>query len=399
GPQMVRLRPAPHCRTPIVSYSFDVRPADHFINWIQDPFANYMARLVFADKTDELIVDVDLIADMTAYNPFDFFVESEAESFPFAYTDAMKKQLAPFLETQECGPRFAAYLDAVPRKKTAIIDFMVGINQRVASDVAYTIRLEPGVQSPEQTLQIGSGSCRDSAWLEVQLLRHLGLAARFVSGYLVQLTSDQKSLDGPSGPEADFTDLHAWTEVYIPGAGWLGLDPTSGLFAAEGHIPLSCTPDPVDAAPLTGVHEPCEVVFGYRNEVTRLKEDPRVTKPFTDEEWTDINALGQRVDKLLQKNDVRLTMGGEPTFVSIDDMQSPQWNTDADGTHKRKLAMELSEKRKAEFAPGGLLHVRQGKWYTGEPRPRRQSTLYWRKDGKALWPGQFPQADAKPVKP
>jgi uncharacterized protein (DUF2126 family)/transglutaminase-like putative cysteine protease len=399
GPQVVRLRPAPHCRTPIVSYSLEIKPADHFINWIQDPFSNYMARLVFPEKTGELIVDVDLVADLTAYNPFDFFVESTAENFPFEYSDALKKQLAPFLEVQDYGQRFAAYVDAVPRKKVRIIDFMVAINQRVFDDVSYTIRLEPGVQTPEETLQIGSGSCRDSAWLQVQLLRHLGLAARFVSGYLVQLTSDQKSLDGPSGPVADFTDLHAWTEVYIPGAGWVGLDPTSGLFAAEGHIPLSCTPQPVDAAPLTGAHDECEVEFGYRNEVTRIKEDPRVTKPFTDQEWDDINVLGEHIDGLLQKNDVRLTMGGEPTFVSIDDMESAQWNTEADGPHKRQLAATLTDRLKEEFAPGGLLHVGQGKWYPGEPLPRWANTLYWRKDGVPLWRGESPKPNAKAVPP
>ena len=398
GPQIVRLRPAPHCRTPIISYSLNVRPANHFLNWIQDPFSNYMARLVFPEKTDEFIVDVDLVADMTAYNSFDFFVESYAEKFPFSYPDALKKQLAPFLETKEWDQRFAAYLDAVPRTETAIIDFLVAINQRIWRDVSYTVRFEPGVQTPAETLAIGSGSCRDSAWLLVQLLRHLGLAARFVSGYLVQLRSDQKSLDGPSGPEADFTDLHAWVEVYVPGAGWLGLDPTSGLFAAEGHIPLSCTPEPVDSAPITGAVEKCEVTFEYSNEVVRMKEDPRVTKPFTEHEWSDINTLGEHIDGLLQKNDVRLTMGGEPTFVSIDDMQSPQWNTEADGEHKRALAMVLTEKLKADFAPaGGLLHFGQGKWYPGEALPRWQYSLYWRKDGEPLWRGSSPLPAPKPV--
>ena len=396
-PQVVRLRPAPHCRTPIISYSLNIRPANHFINWIQDPFSNYMARLVFPEKTAEFSVDVDLVADLTAYNPFDFFVESYAEKFPFEYPDALKKQLAPFLETKEWGQRFAAYVAEVPRKDIAIIDFLVAINQRVWKDVSYTIRLEPGVQKPEETLQLGSGSCRDSTWLQVQLLRHLGLAARFASGYLVQLTADQKSLDGPSGPEADFTDLHAWTEVYIPGAGWIGLDPTSGLFAAEGHIPLSCTPEPVDSAPITGAIEKCEVEFIYSNEVTRLKEDPRVTRPFTEQEWLEIDALGHRVDSLLEKNDVRLTMGGEPTFVSIDDMESAQWNTEADGEHKRFLAMQLTQKLKDEFAADGLLHVGQGKWYPGEPLPRWQNTLYWRKDGTPLWKGAFPNSKTKPV--
>ncbi len=399
GPQVVRLRPAPHCRTPIISYSLNIRPENHFINWIQDPFSNYMARLVFPDKTAEFSVDVDLVADLTAYNPFDFFVESYAEKFPFKYPDALKKQLAPFLETESWGRRFAVYVDEVPRKEIAIIDFLVAINQRIWKDISYTLRMEPGVQKPEETLQLGSGSCRDSAWLQVQMLRHLGLAARFASGYLVQLTADQKSLDGPSGPEADFTDLHAWTEVYIPGAGWVGLDPTSGLFAAEGHIPLSCTPQPVDSAPITGAIDECEVEFEHSNEVTRLKEDPRVTRPFTDQEWGEIDALGEYVDSLLQKNDVRLTMGGEPTFVSIDDMESEQWNTEADGEHKRFLALQLTEKLQKEFAPGGMLHLGQGKWYPGEPLPRWQNTLYWRKDGVPLWKAPLPSASTKPVPP
>ncbi|MET0379897.1 MAG: transglutaminase family protein [Spongiibacteraceae bacterium] len=394
SPHTVRLRPAPHCRTPIVSYSLKVQPGEHFINWMQDPFANYVARFVFPEKASELIVDVDLVADLTAYNPFDFFVESYAEKFPFEYPDVLLKQLQPFLETTKNGPLFDKYLAAIPRKPMVIIDFLVDINQRVFNEVSYLIRLEPGVQTPEETLKIGSGSCRDSAWLQVQLLRHMGMAARFVSGYLVQLTSDQKSLDGPSGPVADFTDLHAWTEVYVPGAGWIGLDPTSGLFAAEGHIPLSCTAEPSDAAPILGAVDKCEVEFAYSNEVTRIKEDPRVTKPFSDQDWDDIDALGHHIDDLLERNDVRLTMGGEPTFVSVDDMESAQWNTDADGPHKRKLSFDLTLRLQKHFAKGGLLHFGQGKWYPGEPLPRWQYSLYWRKDGEPLWTGPEPTAIA-----
>ncbi|OZG74971.1 IMP dehydrogenase [Hahella sp. CCB-MM4] len=387
SPHTIRLRPAPHSRTPIISYSLKIQPETHFINWLQDPFSNYIARLVFPEKAAEFVVDVDLVADLTSYNPFDFFVEEYAEHYPFKYAEALNFQLAPFRETKTFGAKFEKYLKEFSRDKKPIVDFLVFVNQKICNDIKYNIRLEPGVQTPEETLDIGWGSCRDTSWLMVQVLRHMGLAARFVSGYLVQLSSDQKSLDGPSGPESDFTDLHAWCEVYVPGAGWLGLDPTSGLFAAEGHIPLSCTPDPTDAAPIVGALDPCEVEFSYSNEVTRLKEDPRVTKPFTEREWEDIDALGQYVDEILEQNDVRLTMGGEPTFVSIDDMESEQWNTDADGPQKRKLSFELAQKLKQRYAPKGFMHFGQGKWYPGEELPRWQYALYWRKDGQPIWEG------------
>ena len=206
-----------------------------------------------------------------------------------------------------------------------------------------------------------------------------------MSGYLIQLKADQEALDGPSGTKVDFTDLHAWAEVYIPGAGWIGLDATSGLFAGEGHVPLCCTPDPVSAAPVTGMTDVCEVTFDYKNEVFRIQEDPRVTKPYTDEQWATIYALGLKVDEDLAKGDVRLTMGGEPTFVSVDDMESKEWNTAADGAHKRKLATDLVQRLKSEFGPGGFIHQGQGKWYPGEPLPRWQFGVYWRNDGVPIW--------------
>ena len=255
--------------------------------------------------------------------------------------------------------------------------------------IRYLIRLEPGVQTCEQTLELGSGSCRDSGWLLVQLLRQLGLAARFVSGYLIQLKADVPALDGPSGPEADFTDLHAWAEVYLPGAGWVGLDPTSGLLAGEGHIPLACTADPITAAPVTGSyswspepgaeeHETCESVFAHHMSVTRCHEDPRVTKPYTQEQWQAIERLGHEIDEHLRAGDVRLTMGGEPTFVSIDDMDGEEWNTTALGDMKRRLAGKLLLRLRDRFASGALLHYGQGKLYPGEPLPRWALGCFWR---------------------
>ncbi len=385
GPQIVRLRPAPHCRTRILSYSLKISPAKHFINWQQDPEANYLARVVFPEPTRELRFEVGLVAEMSVFNPFDFFLEPQAEQFPFAYDALMLRELAPYLIKLELQPRFAAYLASIPREPRRTIDFLVELNMRLAKDVAYLIRMEPGVQTPEVTLHNGSGSCRDSAWLLVQLLRHLGLAARFVSGYLIQLTPDMKSLDGPSGPKADFTDLHAWCEVYLPGGGWIGLDPTSGLLAGEGHIPLACTPEPGSAAPIEGMVGKSEVEFHHEMKIERIFESPRVTKPYTEEQWRDIENLGHAIDARLTADDVRLTMGGEPTFVSIDDPDGAEWNTTAMGPDKRRLSIDLYERLKQHYAPQGLAHFGQGKWYPGEPLPRWSLTCFWRRDGEPMW--------------
>ena len=381
----IRLRPAPHSRTPIHSYSLKIKPQEHFINWQQDAFGNYLARLVFPEKCTEFEVDVEVIADMTTINPFDFFVEDYAETYPFVYDKQLKTELRPYLAKLRCGSKFKALVASIDRKTRSINDFLVEINQLVQQEIEYLVRLEPGIQTPEETLRKARGSCRDSAWLLVQLLRHLGLAARFASGYLVQLKPDEKSLDGPSGAEQDFTDLHAWCEVFLPGAGWVGLDPTSGLFASEGHIPLACTPNPVSAAPIVGATDKCEVEFDFTNTVERVLEDPRVTKPYNEEQWQHILALGKAVDVELEHNDVRLTMGGEPTFVSVDDMESEQWNTGALGADKLRLAKSLLLRLRDLYAPKGLLHYGQGKWYPGEEIPRWALGLFWRKDGEPLW--------------
>jgi uncharacterized protein (DUF2126 family)/transglutaminase-like putative cysteine protease len=389
SPHEVRLRPAPHARTPILSYSLTVTPEDHFINWQQDPYGNYIGRFVFQEKASVLEFTVDLVADMTVINPFDFFVEKYAEHFPFAYPEQLKLELGAYLQTETPGPLLAAWvLDArneLLSKNLATNDFLVAINQRLQGDIAYLLRMEPGVQTPEETLTNRSGSCRDTGWLLVQILRDMGLAARFVSGYLIQLRADQAALDGPSGAEADFTDLHAWTEVYIPGAGWIGLDPTSGMLASEGHIPLACTAMPSSAAPVSGYTDKAEVTFFHEMTITRIHEDPRVTKPYTEAEWKKIDLLGQQVDQDLKRQDVRLTQGGEPTFVSIDDMDGDQWNTLAHGDDKRALAGQLMHRLKNHFAPGGMIHYGQGKWYPGEPLPRWALNIFWRIDGQPMW--------------
>ncbi len=395
-PHEVRLRPAPHSRTPIEAYSLQVTPAAHFVNWQQDAFGNFVARLVFPEPTEELSITVGLIADLEVVNPFDFFVEDYAEYFPFAYPDALAADLEPYLRPVDEGEPGSGPGELLrdwvrvhgPQGRIRVIDYLVELNYALRSTVDYTVRMEPGVQTPDHTLRTRLGSCRDSAWLLVAVLRELGLAARFVSGYLVQLTSDTPALDGPSGPSADFTDLHAWTEVYIPGAGWIGMDPTSGLFAGEGHIPLAATPHPGAAAPITGATGITEATLEFSNVVRRVHEDPRVTLPYTDSQWERITASGAAVDKRMAAADVGLTMGGEPTFVSIDDQMSAQWTTDADGPHKRERAVDLADRLRAIYAPTGIVQYRQGKWYPGEPLPRWEIAIAWRADGEPVWTRQ-----------
>ncbi len=385
GPQVIRLRPAPHCRTPILSYSLSVTPAGHLLNWQLDPHNNHLARLLFPDKTTEFVVEVDLVAELSPFNPFDFFLEPGVEDYPFEYAPELAKDLEPYRRVDAAGPLLQALLGKLSRERRGTISFLVDVNRRVRNEIDYVTRLDPGVQTCEQTLEKCTGSCRDSAWLLVEILRHLGIAARFVSGYLIQLAADEKASEGPSGPQTDSADFHAWAEAFLPGAGWIGMDPTSGLFAGEGHIPLVCTPNASKAAPIEGTVELANVDFGYSMSVRRLNDAPRPSKPFTEEDWLQVEQVAHRVDADLEAQDVRLTMGGEPTFVGIDEPESPQWNIDAFGPMKRTRGWALIQCLREKVAPGALLHDGQGKWYPGEPLPRWALSCSWRVDRVPVW--------------
>ena len=386
GPQVIQLRPALHCRTPILSYSLDVAPSKHILNWQLDPHNNRLARLLFLEKTNEFLVEVNLVAELSPYNPFEFFLEPGVEEFPFAYTPGLAKDLEPYRSVDPSGPLMQAFLESFVGQRSGTLNLLLDLNRKVRDEIGYVTRLTPGVQTCEETLEKRTGSCRDSAWLLVQALRNLGIAARFVSGYLIQLASDDGALEGEGGgPKVDSADLHAWGEAFLPGAGWIGLDPTSGLLAGEGHIPLVCTPNASQAAPIGGTVEPAGVEFSHSISVRRLNDPRRTSMPFTEADWLRVREVAQSVDAELMAQNVRLTMGDEPTFVGIDEPESPQWNIDALGSIKRARGLALIQGLRKRMAPGALLHYGQGKWYPGEPLPRWALSCFWRADGVPVW--------------
>lgn len=389
GPHLVRLRPANHAKAKIEAYSLRVDP-ELPLYWQQDPYGNHVARITprAGQRAAHLEVVVEVAVDIRPVNPFDFFVDPRCERAPFSYPVEFTRDLLPFLDASEPsvrgGERLRVFLDSLPREGDTV-PLVVEMNRRVNQAIRYVIREEAGIWTPEQTLAEGRGSCRDSAVLLIAALRSRGLAARFVSGYLVQLTDEGMIPDAPRGVGRDVVDLHAWAEVYLPGAGWIGLDATSGLLCGEGHIPLACTACPALAAPVDGTSDVAASEVSFSMTVGRLGHEPRPTRPYEEEVWEELLEAGARADMRLTGEGLSLTMGGEPTFNARDHADGPEWKDAALGGTKWACGLRLSRELRERLLPGGAIIRRSGKHYPGESLPRWALEIVGRTDGAPVW--------------
>lgn len=270
GPHKLGLKPSPHSKSDIFNYSLNIAPKYHNIYWYQDIYGNFIGKLNMFEKTDYLSLEINFLAEIKSINPFNFLVDSHIEKYPFYYTKQEKKELSSFLEIDESSNLLINWVNKNVYNNIYITDFLVSLNQQLASEIKYITRLEEGIQTCEETLRTKKGSCRDTTVLLIQILRHYGLAARFVSGYLIQFKTDDQSDDNSSIIKEDNAELHAWCEVYLPGAGWIGLDPTSGFLVAEDHIPLISNPNAMEANPVRGTKEFCKSKLDFSINISRL---------------------------------------------------------------------------------------------------------------------------------
>jgi uncharacterized protein (DUF2126 family)/transglutaminase-like putative cysteine protease len=385
----VRLRPASHARARVEHYTLRV-PEQAAVRWQQDPYGNHVAHLAFKKGTrlEALELTVELAVDIRPVNPFDFFLDDRCEHVPFAYPAEMARDLSPFLALDDpefaSGPRFEALLASLP-KGGQTVGFITAVNQAVNQALRYVIREEAGLWTPEETLANGRGSCRDQAVLLIALLRRRGLAARFASGYLLQLADEGMLPDEPKGVTRDVADLHAWCEVFLPGGGWIGLDPTSGLFAGEGHIPLASVARPALGAPVEGTADQVAAEVGFSMQVGRLGHEVRPTAPFPEEAWQALLEGADRADAALAAAGLVLTSGGEPTLNSREHADAPEWNGEALGPTKWVAGLKLAAELRSRLLPGAAVLARPGKWYPGESLPRWALELVGRADGAPLW--------------
>ena len=391
GPHQIRLRPANHAKARVETYSLRVSEPGE-VRWQQDPFGNHVAYATFPKgvRLPELEVTVELAADIRPVNPFDFFIDDRCKETPFRYPEELLADLEPFFDLSDPslggGKLLEEFLAGLPASGNTV-DLVVELNRLVNRRIRYVIREEAGIWTPEETLEQGRGSCRDSAMLLVAALRSRGLAARFVSGYLVQLTDEGMIPDEPRGVGRDVVDLHAWAETFLPGGGWVGLDATSGLLCGEGHIPLACVARPALGSPIVGTSDvpASEVVFELK--VGRLGHEARPTTPYPEETWNALLEAADRADAALDTAGLSLTLGGEPTFNSRLHPEAPEWRGEALGPTKWEQGLRLAEELRDRLAPGGLVLRRPGKWYPGETLPRWALDVVGRRGGVPLWSG------------
>ncbi len=391
GPQLIRLRPADHTRALIERYKLAIEP-EHRLHWQRDPHGNHVARVTFkaGQTTTALDIVVELAVDIRPVNPFDFFIDDRVKTVPFRYPEHLDAELAPYLETGDpayrIGRKVTDFLAALPAQGDTMA-ILTGLNTAVRARIAYVIRDEPGVWTPEETLGYGRGSCRDAAVLLVAMMRARGIAARFVSGYLVQLTDEGMIPDQPKGVDRDVVDLHAWAEAFVPGAGWIGFDGTSGLLCGEGHIALAATASPSHASPLDGTSDVGASAVEFSTSIARLGHEARPTAPYPDDVWDELQAGGDRADAVLTGAGLEVWIGGEPTFTARDDQAKAEWQGGALGADKWKRGRALADELRDRLAPGGLVLHRMGKHYPGESLPRWALDIIARRaPAPALWP-------------
>lgn len=223
--------------------------------WVRDAYGNLVLRCNFGLSESKVLefktrIEVEVAED----NPFDFILESHATAYPFSYREPDLSSLKSYLDTKAGAGAFRAldwFYKVVPSPSghSDVVQFLSELNEAIRREINYIRRDEEGIQNPDTTIDLGSGSCRDMAVLFISILRQLGFAARFCSGYLY---------DPPVGEGGEHAfnravgSMHAWAEVYLPGAGWKGFDPTNGILANGFFIPCGVSHDPQNVNPIQG---------------------------------------------------------------------------------------------------------------------------------------------------
>ena len=369
----LRLCPAPGTRANITAYTLRVGPRTHFLNWLRDPFENHLARLDLPEPVRHFTLDLEILAELQPVNPFDFLTEPYAANHPFDYPEQLARDLAPYLLQPATGPATRAWLAALDRTETPTIERLTALNQCVGETLAAADVDTPGSVDTDAVLAAGTGSPRALAWLLTVALRHCGIAARLVSGYRLTGTA----------PEYHAA-LAAWVEAYLPGAGWIGLDPATGLFTAEQHIPLATAADPLRLRPVIGYREACEETVSEHLEVITLRAR-EADGPYSVAEWAAIQETANHVDDRLKHHNIVLTGGTALEFTRPGRKAAPEWRTTGTGPDKLATAERMARRLRDRLLPGGVICTGQGEWFAGEPAPRWRIHCIARRDGTPAW--------------